>query len=468
MGNCCAQVKFVRNRVTIRKRRKVVLLLVGLDNSGKTATAKGLLKESMYNTVPTVGFSSYNLFYKGYTVVIYDLGGGSQIRDIWSQYYADVHGIIYVIDASDSSRINESCSVLQGLLTHEKLKGKPLLLLANKQDVDGALDEIDVVERLNLETIVNEQKCPTLVETCCAVPPPKDSKLKKAYQDPGIQNGYRWILNIIIKDYNTLNSRVEIDSKIAQEELIVEKENRRKRVEEQRRQREEIESTIIIPLHDTSPESLKSRIINVQSSSEGVGTTQEPVSEEAALPSDSQDSGCTEQNGYLEGDADSLNTIKSTDSAAKFSDRIEETENTKERKHKIFKKKNFMKRTNKTAPTNSAPQDEIKQSGPQPAARHRLPPLTPPPNHLKMFEVKSSNRSRLVKSMSLSFDKSESEPTDEDRSANLVSFPSDWKLMKHEPKGDEDALSGANSGDNFGKTFIVSSGTPTFVHTTNK
>lgn len=50
------------------------------------------------------------------------------------------------------------------------------------------------------------------------------------------------------------------------------------------------------------------------------------------------------------------------------------------------------------------------------------------------FEVKSSKRSRLVKSMSLSFDKSESELTDEDRSLNLVSFPSDWKLLK-QPKG---------------------------------
>lgn len=49
------------------------------------------------------------------------------------------------------------------------------------------------MERLNLETIVNEQKCPTLVETCCAVPPPTDSKLRKAYQDPGIQNGFRFV-----------------------------------------------------------------------------------------------------------------------------------------------------------------------------------------------------------------------------------------------------------------------------------
>lgn len=65
--------------------------------------------------------------------------------------------------------------------------------LANKQDVEGALDELDVVEKLNLEAIVNEQKCPTLVETCSAVPAPSSSKLRKAYHDPGIQNGFRFL-----------------------------------------------------------------------------------------------------------------------------------------------------------------------------------------------------------------------------------------------------------------------------------
>ena len=35
--------------------------------------------------------------------------------------------------------------------------------LANKQDQEGALDEIDVCDQLNLEDIVNECKCPCKV-----------------------------------------------------------------------------------------------------------------------------------------------------------------------------------------------------------------------------------------------------------------------------------------------------------------
>ncbi|KAK3931579.1 ADP-ribosylation factor-like protein 13B, partial [Frankliniella fusca] len=436
MGNCCFKVTLSRDRLTLR-RRKIVLLLVGLDNAGKTAAAKGLLRgktfqtKKTHHTVPTVGFSSFTLSYKRCSIIIYDLGGGSQIRDIWSEYYADVHGIIYVIDASDPTRISESAAVLKQLLTHEMLKGKPLLLLANKQDIDGALDEIDVVERLNLETIVNELKCPTLVETCCAVAPPNNSKLRKAYTDPGIQNGFRWIINQIIKDYSAINGRVDKDTKAAQAQLLMERENRRRRVEEQRRQREEKEGTIIIPLRDSSPESLKSRIISVQPT--GTIGIQKLSSEETVNPSDSQDSGFTVHNG--DRDSDSLGTVVSKDSA------VQSVQNGKadddlggppgrDIPELKPKRRQFMKRSNKTAPANPPRELHSVDSKTRPSAPHRLPPLTPPPNHVKMFEVKSK-RQRLVSSMSLSFDKSESDMTDEERSQNLVSFPSDWKLLRH-------------------------------------
>ena len=35
--------------------------------------------------------------------------------------------------------------------------------LANKQDVDGALDELDICDRLRLEELVNQHKCPCRV-----------------------------------------------------------------------------------------------------------------------------------------------------------------------------------------------------------------------------------------------------------------------------------------------------------------
>lgn len=118
-----------------------------------------------------------------------------------------------MIDASDIDRFDEVKTVLEDLLSHEKISGKPLLILANKQDNQEALDEIDIVEKLDLERLVNEKKCPTLVESCSAKELNQSNKI-----DPGIEKGYNWLLNYINKEYESLNKRVEID---VQEQKIV-------------------------------------------------------------------------------------------------------------------------------------------------------------------------------------------------------------------------------------------------------
>lgn len=128
------------------------------------------------------------------------------------------------MDASDYDRFNEVKSVLENLLSHRKISGKPLLVLANKQDNKEALDEIDIVENLGLEDLVNEKKCPTLVESCSA----KEINQNNNKIDPGIENGYRWLLNYILKDYANLNERVEQD---VQEQKVVDDEQRRERIE---------------------------------------------------------------------------------------------------------------------------------------------------------------------------------------------------------------------------------------------
>lgn len=99
--------------------------------------------------------------------------------------------------------------ILNELLTNEKLAGKPMLLLANKQDIPSALDELDIVEKLKLEELVNQQRCPTLVKSCCAI----EQNRSKIKIDESIYKGYIWLLNLILRDYWKLNARVERDSR---------------------------------------------------------------------------------------------------------------------------------------------------------------------------------------------------------------------------------------------------------------
>lgn len=72
--------------------RRIVLLMLGLDNAGKTCAAKSLVGDgaSIGNVAPTIGFSKVETKYKGFQVLIYDLGGSKGFRSIWSQYYHEV------------------------------------------------------------------------------------------------------------------------------------------------------------------------------------------------------------------------------------------------------------------------------------------------------------------------------------------------------------------------------------------
>lgn len=79
--------------------------------------------------VPTVGFAApIHRKLQGVDVCFYDVGGGARIRGVWPSYFADVHGVIYVVDASEPSRFEESAGELKQALAHPMIVGKPLLM----------------------------------------------------------------------------------------------------------------------------------------------------------------------------------------------------------------------------------------------------------------------------------------------------------------------------------------------------
>jgi ADP-ribosylation factor-like protein 1 len=71
-------------------------------------------------------------------------------RVVASKEYADVQAIIYVIDSSDPNRLATSRSELLTMLSEEELASVPVLVFANKQDVEGALKPGEISEKLGL------------------------------------------------------------------------------------------------------------------------------------------------------------------------------------------------------------------------------------------------------------------------------------------------------------------------------
>ncbi|XP_077957566.1 ADP-ribosylation factor-like protein 13B isoform X6 [Gasterosteus aculeatus] len=227
MANCCNWLKRWREPA-----RKVTLVMVGLDNAGKTATVRGIQGDNPQDVAPTVGFSKVDLKQGKFEVTIFDLGGGKRIRGIWKNYYSESHGVVFVVDSSDVQRIQETRETMAEVLQHPRIAGKPVLVLANKQDQEGALAEADIIENLSLEKLVNENKCLCQIEPCSAVL----GYGKKV--DKSIKKGLKWLLNNIAKDYEAITERVQKDTAEQHAQEDQDREERKKRVQQIREQRE--------------------------------------------------------------------------------------------------------------------------------------------------------------------------------------------------------------------------------------
>jgi len=230
MANCFTWIKKRREPF-----KKVTLLMVGLDNAGKTTTIADLKGDTTDDITPTVGFQNSSFTLSRFNVTLFDLGGGAKIRDIWKNYYAEVYGIVFVVDASDINRLEESKEVLHRVKSHNQVSGKPLLILANKQDIDGALNEEDVANQLDLNSLVQKHKCECQVFTCTAVL----GQGRKV--DKKIKKGFQWLLGTVSDNFGALSERVTKDVAEQKEEWAKELAAKRERVRIAREERERAE-----------------------------------------------------------------------------------------------------------------------------------------------------------------------------------------------------------------------------------
>ncbi|KAL7748948.1 Arf GTPase arl1 [Sorochytrium milnesiophthora] len=162
--------------------KEVRILILGLDGAGKTTILYRLQIGEVVTTIPTIGFNVETVAHRNIKFQVWDLGGQTSIRPYWRCYYANTDAIIYVVDSCDKDRMATSQEELMAMLEEEELRDAALLVMANKQDMPGALSPVQVSEQLGLALLKNRQW--QIFKT-------------SALKGEGLSEALDWLVNII-------------------------------------------------------------------------------------------------------------------------------------------------------------------------------------------------------------------------------------------------------------------------------
>ncbi|KAK2889662.1 hypothetical protein Q8A67_015037 [Cirrhinus molitorella] len=165
------------------------VLILGLDNAGKTTFleqtktkfSKNYKGMNLSKITTTVGLNIGTIDVGKARLMFWDLGGQEELQSLWDKYYAESHGVIYVIDSTDEERLGESKNAFEKMISSDTLEGVPLLVLANKQDVENCLSVPDIKTAFSdCAPKIGKRDC--LVQPCSAL------------SGEGVNDGIEWMV----------------------------------------------------------------------------------------------------------------------------------------------------------------------------------------------------------------------------------------------------------------------------------
>lgn len=105
---------------------------------------------------PTVSYNAIVVSHRNYNFSIFDIGG----YPVWWHYsfLAGTRAVIFVIDSSDSGRLDEAREELERRASMEEVRDAVFLVLANKQDKEEAMATVELRERLKLDDLLKDKR----------------------------------------------------------------------------------------------------------------------------------------------------------------------------------------------------------------------------------------------------------------------------------------------------------------------
>ncbi|XP_050005608.1 ADP-ribosylation factor-like protein 9 [Alexandromys fortis] len=133
------------------------ILVVGLDGAGKTSVLHSLASNRVQHSLaPTQGFNEVCISTEDRQMEFLEIGGREPFRAYWDMYLPKVWLLIFVVDSADHSRLPEARRYLHQLIAPNP--GLPLVVFANKQDLEDAYHIIDIHDALALSEVGSDRK----------------------------------------------------------------------------------------------------------------------------------------------------------------------------------------------------------------------------------------------------------------------------------------------------------------------
>ncbi len=168
--------------------RSNTILLVGLDDAGKTTLTGRLTKNCLIQAPPTSQPSNHEIKIGSTLLSITDVGGHQQARRLWRTYMFASTRLIFIVDASNRQRLPEARYELLNILDDEEIQAMPILILANKIDrINVACGESELRSILQIEKYLNVED-PRVKLCMCSIA-----------RNEGFTDGLKWLIKQPIK-----------------------------------------------------------------------------------------------------------------------------------------------------------------------------------------------------------------------------------------------------------------------------
>ena len=147
---------FAKFKRTFKKTKRIQIVLLGIAHGGKSTFVEAALGEkNLDNVEPTKTFEESMLSWKKHDLLLKDLSGREQVRDLWKHYIEGCNVFVWFLDSTSTEEEEaDSKAALWSFVKENALQKFPFLILVSKSDhSDSRLSASEIADKWNFDEL---------------------------------------------------------------------------------------------------------------------------------------------------------------------------------------------------------------------------------------------------------------------------------------------------------------------------